>query len=94
MTPVEVLWNGDGVPPGKGHGTSGSIMGWRWGTPLGVNRQTPVKTVPSRCTAYSGGKNKKDFGKSFASDEIKITCLFHIFFFFEIISDFTEFLLV
>ena len=31
-----------GVPQ-KGHGTSGSIMGWRWGTP-GVNRQTPVKT--------------------------------------------------
>ena len=28
----------------KGHGTSGSIMGWRWGTPFCVNRQTPVKT--------------------------------------------------
>ena len=32
MGPVEVLWDGDGVPQ-KGHGTSGSIMGWRWGTP-------------------------------------------------------------
>ena len=52
--------------PCKGHVASGSIMGWRWGTPLGkdmepvevlwdgdgvppVNRQTPVKTVPSPC---------------------------------------------
>ena len=32
MGPVEVLWDGDGIPP-EGHGTSGSIMGWRWYTP-------------------------------------------------------------
>ena len=25
-----------GTPPEKGHGSSGSIMGWRWGTPLQV----------------------------------------------------------
>ena len=30
--PVKVLWNGDVVPPQKGHGTSGSTMGWKWGT--------------------------------------------------------------
>ena len=29
MRPVEVLWDGNGVSPWKGHGTSGSIMGWR-----------------------------------------------------------------
>ena len=28
------LWPVTGVPPWKGHGTSGSIMGWRWGNPL------------------------------------------------------------
>ena len=28
MGPVEALWNGDGYPSQKGHGTSGSIMGW------------------------------------------------------------------
>ena len=43
--------------PQKGHGTSGSIMGWRWGTPIDVDRHTPVKTVPSRRTTYAGGKN-------------------------------------
>ena len=39
-------WLGDTPPwdtPRKGVGTSGSIMGWRWGTPH-INRQTPVKT--------------------------------------------------
>ena len=38
--------------PQKGHGTSGSIMGWSGGTPPpGVNRQTDrqtnAKTLPS-----------------------------------------------
>ena len=33
MGPVEVLCVGDGVPLWKGHVTSGSIMGWRWGIP-------------------------------------------------------------
>ena len=48
-----------GVPAQKGHGTSGSIMGWRWVTPPprppppGVDRQTPVKIVPSRRTTYA-----------------------------------------
>ena len=30
LSPVEVLWDGDGIPPWKGHGTSGggSIIGW------------------------------------------------------------------
>ena len=27
------------------------------GVPQGVDRQTPVKTVPSRRTTYAGGKN-------------------------------------
>ena len=50
MEQVEVLWDGDGVPP-KGHGTSGSIM------PLPqVWRDTPVKIVPSRRTTYAGGR--------------------------------------
>ena len=43
--------------PQKGHGTSGSIMVWRWGTSLGVDIQTPAKTIPSRRTTYAGGKN-------------------------------------
>ena len=30
--PVEVLWDGDEYPQ-KGHGTCGSMMGWRWGYP-------------------------------------------------------------
>ena len=30
MGPVEVVWNGDRVPHWKGHGTSVSIMGWRY----------------------------------------------------------------
>ena len=48
----------DGVPPNPD-------MGWdappihpdlQWGTPpTNVNRQTPVKTVPSRGTMYAGG---------------------------------------
>ena len=28
---------------------------WTWDPPLNVNRQTPVKTVPSRRTTYAGG---------------------------------------
>ena len=53
MGPVEVLWDGDGLPlertwdqfkyygiemgyPWKGHGFSGRIMAWRWGTPTSV----------------------------------------------------------
>ena len=51
---VEVLW--DGVTPQKGQGTSGSIMEGRWGTRY-VDRQTPVKTVPSRRTTYAGGNH-------------------------------------
>ena len=42
----------------------GTYLGWKegylsWSTPSppGVNRQTPVKTVPSRRTTYSGGNN-------------------------------------
>ena len=36
--------------PQKGHGTSGSIMEWRWCNPPppGVDGQTPVKTLPFR----------------------------------------------
>ena len=37
MGPVEVLWEGNGVPPA-------------------VDRDTPVKTVPSRRSTYAGGK--------------------------------------
>ena len=45
MGPVEVLWDGDGVTP----------------PPPGVNRQTPVKTVPSRRTTYAGGNKTGHF---------------------------------
>ena len=62
-TPQEGTWEQSlGYPPQKGHGTRGSIMEWRWGNPPpppppGVNRQTPVKTLPSRRTTNAGGKN-------------------------------------
>ena len=32
-TPHEGTWDQSLEYPQKGHGTSGSIMGWRWGTP-------------------------------------------------------------
>ena len=38
---LEVLWDGDRVPP----------------PPPGVNRQTPLKTVPSRPTTYTDVKD-------------------------------------
>ena len=59
MGPVEVLWNGDGVPPWKGHGTSGSIMGWRWGNPipqLWTNKQAETVIFPHPSDA-GGDKN-------------------------------------
>ena len=42
------LWSGPGTPPPR-RGGSGP------GTPPPVDRQTPVKTVPSRRTTYAGG---------------------------------------
>ena len=39
MGPVEVLWDGDGVPR-KGHGATGSIMGLRWRIPSSGGSQT------------------------------------------------------
>ena len=54
LGPVKLLWDGNEVPPSpmKGHGTSGSIMGWRF---IGwictaysrMDRHASVKTVPS-----------------------------------------------
>ena len=41
-----------------GYSPSESTMGWRWGN-LPVDRQTLVKTVPSRRTTSAGGKNIK-----------------------------------
>ena len=42
--------------PQKGYGTSGSIVGWRWGTPrVWTDKQT--EHITSRCTSYAGGKN-------------------------------------
>ena len=59
-TPQEGTWDQSlGYLPQKIHRTSGSIMGWRWGTRLpGVNIQTPVKTVPSRRTTPRMAKRK------------------------------------
>ena len=34
------------VPPGKGPGGSGSIMGWRWGTPLWMDRHLWKQYLP------------------------------------------------
>ena len=54
MGPVEVLWDGDGAPCWKWHGTSGSIMGWRWGTPqVCTNKQTESITFPHPSNASS-----------------------------------------
>ena len=36
MGPVEVLWDGDGLPLRKDMGPVEVIMGWRWGNPQGV----------------------------------------------------------
>ena len=55
-TPPVLTWLGgtpsqDGGTPQKGHGTSGSIIEWRWGTPPPppvVDGHTSVKTLPSR----------------------------------------------
>ena len=55
-----------GVPPesatsrGKGYlpWTGGGVPTLGYPLPPGVNRQTPVKTVPSRRTTYAGGNNK------------------------------------
>ena len=38
--------------------------GMGMGTPPGVNRQTPVKTVPSHRVTYAGGKNSHGKSKS------------------------------
>ena len=55
-TPSAVLFLPGGTLPWKVHGISGSTMGWRWGTPPSVNRQTPVKTVPSPILRIRAGK--------------------------------------
>ena len=62
-----------GTPPSpKGHGTSESIMGWRWGTPPppGVDGYTSVKTVSSlvlrtRAVIKCYNLTKHDQGKEF-----------------------------
>ena len=41
-------------PPGPGKGVP-PIQTWEGDTPLNVNRQTAVKTVPSCHTTYAGG---------------------------------------
>ena len=46
-----------GTPPGGVPGQVPPQGGTRSGTPP-VDRQTPVKTVPSRRTTYAGGKNR------------------------------------
>ena len=60
--------------PWKGHGTSGSIMGWRWSKPPppGVDRHTHVKIVPSRRTTYAGGKYGKDVKNTCIKDYTRI----------------------
>ena len=59
MGPVEVLWDGYDVPPGKDMGPVEALWdGYGVTPPPPMDRQTPVKTVPSRRTTYAGGKNK------------------------------------
>ena len=49
---------GPGIPlPGPGPRTPPPWT-WTWDPPRNVNRQTPVKTVPSRHTTYAGGNNR------------------------------------
>ena len=56
--PPPISWKVGNPPPlpGQLEGRSPPI-GLKVGIPLNVNRQTPVKTVPSRRTTY-GGSNK------------------------------------
>ena len=56
MGPVEVLWDGDGYPR-KDMGPVEVLWEGDW-VPL-VDRQTPVKTVPSSCTTSVGGNNNR-----------------------------------
>ena len=44
-----------GVPHPKERGTQWKYYGTEMGTPH-VDRHTPVKKVPFRCTTYAGGK--------------------------------------
>ena len=60
-----LTWLGDTSPwdtPRKGHGTSGSIIGWRWGTPMLTGRH--LENITSRRTTYAGGKNKSSAHKN------------------------------
>ena len=54
MAPVEVIGDGDGVLPRKDMGPV-EVLWDGDEIPPPVNRQTPVKTVPSRRTTYAGG---------------------------------------
>ena len=48
------------LPPKDMDGTSGSIMGWRWGTPrVWTDKQT--ENIASRRTSYAGGNNSDIF---------------------------------
>ena len=53
---VEVLWDGGGVPSRKGHGTNGSIMGWKWGYP-----PPDVCHFPRTSNARSGPREIRHF---------------------------------
>ena len=57
MGPVEALWDGNWVSPGKDMGPVEEL--WD-GDGVPPCEQTPVKTVPSRHTTYTGGKNYKN----------------------------------
>ena len=59
MGPVEVLWDGDGVPPEwTWDQWKYYVMKMEYPLPPGVIRQMPVKTVPSRITTYADGKDE------------------------------------
>ena len=59
------IWTWLGYPPiGPGRNTPEvppPPAGPGWGTPPGVDRQTPVKTVPYRRTTYAVGNNIGEF---------------------------------
>ena len=54
-------WREEGTYPGSRGGVptleGGGYLPWGTASHLGVDRQTPVKTVPSRRTMYTGSKN-------------------------------------
>ena len=68
---------GTGNPLWKGHGTSGSIMGWRWGSPPPPPNGGQTEKITSRCTSYAGGNNIEAKIKILARGEGSMRKFYH-----------------